>query len=336
MRIIRQKLGIKFDSEAIGIYLCQIRTSLDSSTKKEKNPGGKWKTIKSILEFVSKTANSRPFNILIFPEICLPYRYIKGFNRFIEHKFPDNTVTIVGIEIISVNECINLADSLGIKKLEVMELLKSAHRGQPVNSCLIIAKQGASKCRYFLQIKIAHSKFEGDLDNIKNILLSNYAYYFNSRNINFVVLICSDFFNRPVGKFMKIIDAIDYEILKKGKPLDFIINIQYNPSPDDERFLHSLSRIFDDGYHTHGNLCVIFLNSVFGIIKGGFSKVLFHKDAKLQKTQPVKQIDAPVVGYEFSKKEMLAHYYFDRLPRSWDPKRDVQPMHFECYQMAFK
>lgn len=110
-------------------------------------------------------------------------------------------MTIVGIEIISVNQCINLVDRLGIKKQEVLKLLQNAHRSQPVNSCLIIAKQKATKCRYFLQIKIAHSKYEGSLDNIENILHGNYAYYFDSRNINLVVLICSDFFNRPAGAY---------------------------------------------------------------------------------------------------------------------------------------
>jgi tetratricopeptide (TPR) repeat protein len=335
MEIIPQNLSIDFKTEAVGIYLSQIMSVLDDTTKKLKNPKEKWNIIKSIFEFVSSSNN--PFNFLIFTEIAIPYTHLQEIINIIEEKFPVNTVTILGIEIISVKECKTIIEELEIERKETNRILQKADEAQIVNPCLIIVKPQKKKCLFFLQFKISHSKYQGDLDNIKNLLPSDFMYYFKSKNLNFVTLICSDFFNRPSGLLTKIVDEIDYKILKRGLPLDFIINIQYNPSPDHELFLHSLNRIYDDGYKSHGHLCTIFLNSILpGTRKGGLSKVIFYKDLKLPERQPLKQIDAPIVGYEFPESEMLIYLSFERLPKSWDPKRDVYPLHLECYEFVGK
>lgn len=335
MKIITRNLGIDFKTEAIGIYLSQILTDLDDTTKRLEKTERKWNIIKSILESVSVSSSKRPFNFLIFPEIAIPYTHIQELIGFIEQKFPGNTITILGIEIISVKDCKTLTKNLGIERKEVNRILQNADDEMRVNPCLIIVKSQKKKCLLSLQFKITHSKYQGDLDNIENLLPSDFMYYFKSKNLNFVTLICSDFFNRPSGLLTRIVDDIDYKILKKGLPLDFIINIQYNPSPDHELFLHSLNRIYDDGYTSHGYLCTVFLNSILsGIRRGGLSKVIFYKDLKLPEKQPLKQIDAPVVGYEFSEREMLIYLSFERLPKSWDTKRDVYPLHFECHEFV--
>jgi len=331
MKIIQKNLSIDFKTEAVSIYLSQIMSVLDDTTKKLKNAEEKWNIVKSIFNLVS--SSNRPFNFLIFPEIAIPYTHIQEIINIIENNFPVNTVTILGIEIISVKECKTIIENLEINNEEPNRILQNANETQVVNPCLIIVKPQKKKCLFFLQFKITHSKYQGDLDNIINLLSSDFMYYFKSKNLNFVTLICSDFFNRPSGLLTRIIDEIDYKILKKGFPLDFIINIQYNPSPDDELFLHSLNRIYDDGYKYHGHLCTIFLNSILpGTRKGGLSKLIFYKDLKLPERQPLKQIDAPIVGYEFPESEMLIYLSFERLPKSWDTKRDFYPLHFECYE----
>ena len=329
MKIIRKNLSINFKTEAVSIYLSQIMSVLDDTTKKLKNAEEKWNIIKSIFNLVS--SSDRPFNFLIFPEVAIPYTHIQEIINIIEEKFPVNTVTILGIEIISVKECKTIIEKLGINDKEPNRILQNASETQVVNPCLIIVKRSKKKCLFFLQFKITHSKYQGNLDNIKNLLSSDFIYYFKSKNLSFIILICSDFFNRAPGSLMRIIDEIDCKISEKALPLDFIINIQHNPSPDDHLFLQSLNRIYGDKYGYHGHLCTIFLNSILpGTRKGGLSKVIFHKDLKLPETQPLKQIDAPVVGYEFPESEMLIHFSFDRLPKSWDPKMDVYPLHYKC------
>ena len=329
IKIIKQELNIRI-SESITIYLAQLLTHLDNSTKKLKRTDEKWKTIEGILNLVSST--QQPF-FLILPEIAVPASYVKNITDFIKNTFPPNTVTILGIELIQLTECKEIIDTLSITREETTDILKNNHKDRIVNPCLIIVKQDDKQCSYFLQFKITHSKFQGSLDEVENLLPSDYIYHFTAQHLNFLPLICSDFFNMPIGLYKKIIDKIDYEILKNGEPLDFIFNIQYNPSPDHQLFIHSLNRIYDDGYKCHRNLCTVFLNSILqGEKKGGLSKILFYKGHKLPEKQPVKQIDAPVVGYEFSENETLLCISFDRLAKSWDPNRDFSPLHFSSYE----
>ena len=62
IKIIKQELNIRI-SESITIYLAQLLTHLDNSTKKLKRTDEKWKTIKGILNLVSST--SQPFFLIL-------------------------------------------------------------------------------------------------------------------------------------------------------------------------------------------------------------------------------------------------------------------------------
>ncbi len=333
VEIIDKDLNINFKAEEIGIYLAQILVSLDNTFPKSISYEERWKNIKSILKFISNPANSNLFNFLIFPENTVPFKFVKEFMNYIKYEFPINTITIFGCELISVKECKNFIEKNKIINKEPKNILQDFDKDRLVNPCLIIVKSDKNNCTNYIQLKLTHSKFEGALDKINNLLNSNYIYYFKNNTLNFIVLICSDYFNRPSGSFKRIIDEIDYKILKKGLPLEFIFNIQQNPSPDHNVFLQSLKRIYDDGYKNHGKLCNILLNSIFSENKyGGLSKILFYKDLKLPIKQPIKQIDAPTVGYELPSTEMLMHLHFERLPKSWDSIRDFYPLHYECYK----
>jgi tetratricopeptide (TPR) repeat protein len=335
MKIIPKQLNINIKNEAVRIYLAQISTDLDKHTKRISNPQEHWGVIDSIFRLVSSAAETTPFNFLILPEIAVPYAFVPDAVNFIRDAFPENSVTIFGIELITVKECQRLMQELGIRDAETKPVMDTREDDRPVNACLIAVKERGGECRCYLQFKITHSKFEGALDTVENLLPSDYLYYFKSPNLNFVTLICSDFFNRPSGELCKIIDEIDFNILKQGEPLDFFFNIQYNPSPDHGLFLHSLSKIYDDGYGAHGNLCTVFLNSIIsGNRKGGLSKILFYKKSKLPEKQPLKQIDAPVVGYELTGDVTLTCLSFDRLRRSWDSARDTYPVHFASFKLV--
>jgi tetratricopeptide (TPR) repeat protein len=337
MKIIPQPLNIDIKDEAVRIYLSQIPTFFDKTTKRISNPQEKWDLINSIFHLVSSASDDTPFNFLILPEIAVPYRFVLDAVNRIRESFPENSVTIFGIELVTVAECKRLISELAIEDAEAIRVLQNREEDCPINACLVVVKEGIKKCRCYLQFKITHSKFQGALDTVENLMPSDYLYHFQSPSLSFITLICSDFFNRPAGALCKIIDEIDFNIMKKGLPLDFFFNIQYNPSPDHELFLHSLSKIYDDGYRSHGNLCTILLNSILsGYRKGGLSKILFYKESKLPEKQPIKQIDAPVVGYELTDKVTLTCLSFDRLPRSWDSARDTYPLHIESLKLVDK
>src|SRR4051794_34989601 len=109
MEIIKKTLDIDFGSENIRFYLSQISTDLDEAKKRISNPVQKWHVIRRILEEVSNIANGKPFNFLILPEIAVPYTHALELVDFVRDSFPDNTITIFGIELITVEECRTLA-----------------------------------------------------------------------------------------------------------------------------------------------------------------------------------------------------------------------------------
>lgn len=301
-----EKYGPK--NEEIKIFLVQLQNEINIIGNTEK----KWIQLKKILDFVS----DKNFDFLVFPELAIPKVYIYETVEFIKDKFPLNSITIFGTEIISVKDCLGIIHKLNIDDKLHKELLKKESEKRKVNLCLIVFKISQNKVISYVQFKLAPSKFEGSIDIEKEIVNFNYTYCFKLRILNFIVLICSDFFQRRPGNLQKIVDEIDNEIMRLNIPIDFIFNIQYNRYPDHEFFLNSLRRIYDDGYNFKKNICTIFLNSV-GIkdYKGGLSKILFFKSKKITKRQPIKQIDAPVSGYEFSSEEQLIYLHFKRLPR---------------------
>lgn len=189
-----------------------------------------------------------------------------------------------------------------------------------INVALIIVKTN-NLLKIFTQTKIQPSRFEGDIEYGKSLFAGEVLNVFYAKNLIFTVLICSDFFNRAKNQHQRIIDDLDYKILKeKNKPLDFIFNIQHNPSPDHDYFTHSLSRIYDDGHDNKKNICTIFLNSIINDKKGGLSKILFYQDKKsiIQEDKPIKLIKAPVKGIEIPQQELLIELNLDLLPKAWD------------------
>ncbi|HSK80420.1 MAG TPA: tetratricopeptide repeat protein [Thermoanaerobaculia bacterium] len=330
MLIVNYKFKWPRLERPLRIYLAQMLGELDPHTKKLRNVAIKEEKINSVLDLVSSKGES--FSILVFPEIALPGEAVERLVGRIRN-LPPWTILIIGIELISVARCRSLALALGIKRKELFAAMNAAQDDQRVNACLLAFKGQGDKLELLLQPKITHSKFQGDLDEVANLAQSFFVYRLYCQDVfSFAVVICSDFFNRKAGEMARIVDTIDYEVLKKGSPLDFIFNVQYNPAPNSPLFLHGLQRLYDDGLDGHGRLCTIFLNSVLeGERHGGLSKVMFHRKTRLSTTQPIRQLDAPVVGYELQGGETLLRCTFDHLPRFWEPERDPQSIHFDSW-----
>jgi hypothetical protein len=137
MKIIQQPLNIDIKDEAVRIYLSQIATVIDKNTKRISNPEEKWDLIKGIFRLVSSRSEATPFNFLILPEISVPYRFVTEAVSYIRKTFPDNSVTIFGIELITVEECKRLIEELGIEDPEPNRVLQNHDDGRPINACLI-------------------------------------------------------------------------------------------------------------------------------------------------------------------------------------------------------
>ncbi len=313
------------------IYLAQLESRLDPSKRgrllavQEKR-----RKIDALFDLIIH--RNYPFNIVVLPEISTPIDYVIPLTERFTRELPDWTICILGIELTSAQSARQLGKSLALESSEAASALSGAHAEQSVNLCLVCFKE-PGKTRFFLQPKITASKFEGDLDEISSLARSDFIYHFQCSHFSFLVIICSDFFNRKAGNLARIIDEIDYNILKRDVPLDFIFNIQYNRRPDDDLFFHSLRRLYDDGSGVHGKLCVFLLNSLLeGTDRGGQSKILFHESMKISECQPIRQIDVPARGYELPTDEVIMSCVLERLPRSWNRRSDTHPVHLQAWR----
>lgn len=319
----RCKVKMDVTNERVGMYLCQIRNDHSETSAK------KWGRIKKILLDISYEKN--PCQFVVFPEISLPSKYVVEARKIIKRNYKANTAFIFGVETITADECMRLVKAIGPEDKSYIDILLAASPDTLVNPCIIIVRDNVG-CSSYVQLKITPSKFETShiLDN--NTVQSNYIYIIEGTGIRFCVAICSDFINRIPGSHRRIVDVLDLEVLKEGESVDFLFNIQHNPAPDSHLFYHSLERLYDDGYNSHGTLCTVFVNSILtGDRFGGNSKVLFHKSSKITPLELIKQVDAPVVGYELDQDEQVLYMVFDRLRKSWDPVTDFSPIKFSMY-----
>lgn len=333
MFIEETQLEITLQNEGTNIYLAQIKNEIDTDTKRLKNVVKKNEVITNVFESIKHKSN---LSFLVFPEVSIPLNSLPHFFEKTKSYLPNNSVCILGVELMSISDYITLIKANDILETEnFWNRIKEENLEEKlINVALIITKTN-NQLNIFTQTKIQPSKFEGDIEYGKSLFDGEILKVFYANNLIFTVLICSDFFNRAKNQHQRIIDDLDYKILKeKNKPLDFIFNIQHNPAPDHDFFTHSLSRIYDDGHDNKKNICTIFLNSIISDNKGGLSKILFYQDKKsiIQGNKPIKLLKAPVKGIEIPQEELLIELNLELLPKAWDD-RNSYPIKFNLKRL---
>jgi len=325
MKIIDYKNASIIRSENTKLHLLQPSISLDPQTKRIQDPEEVWNQISLAIGGleIGEKCDSR---IIVLPEVSVPRVYAQDTLHLVFGKFSGHTVLIFGLELCTVEECQFLIKALTLLDNEPLRFWSSVNKERLVNACIIAIGEGDGAFKVLFQPKLTPSKFEGSLDQLEDVVTSDYLYRIIFKDASIMVLICSDFFNRPSGGREKIIDIVSRYVLETDEPLDFIFNIQYNPSVDHPLFINSISRFYDDGYMTRATACLIQVNSLIEKGLGAKSKILFYKGASIPRTEPVKQINAPVVGYELGSEASSTSITFKRLPREWDRYRDKYPL----------
>jgi len=312
-------------SAAFSLYLYQVEYELNSATRRLKDHESQWRRI---CEIVGRAAWSLDeSSILVLPECSLPTVHAPEFCKLIVEAAPAGTLVVVGLETTTLPELIDLASRLGWVLPNEMKAKQPANI--PANVALILAKSANGHLYCVVQPKLTHSKFEASIYEGESLFEASTLWYLQAPHYKFVVLICSDIFTRPQGSTLRLVDYVDYELLKKGYPVDFLFNIQFNPSPEHPLFQESLARLYDDGYQMHGGLSAVMLNACIPTHTGsGRSKILVHGLHNLSPLlERVVQFGAPVRGVDFGSKAGMAVVKFDRLPRLWDDRRDHCAIH---------
>jgi len=326
IRIVPYALPIETPKNvAFTLYLYQIEYEINPSTRRIRDKDAQWRRITEILRRATWSPDDSC--ILVLPESCLPSEHAAEFCKLVLKAAPEGTLVIAGLETMPLPELVALSARLG---WVVPSEMISEHPVQiPANVALILAKGANDVVHCLVQPKLTHSKFEASLYEGESLFEASTLWYLQAPHYSFVVLICSDIFTRPQGSTLRLVDYIDYDLLKKGYPVDFLFNIQFNPSPEHPLFQESLARLYDDGYQMHGGLSAVLLNACIpGHSGSGRSKLLVHGLHRLTPLlEHVIPIAAPVRGIDFGSKAGMAVVRFDRLPKLWDERRDHCAMH---------
>jgi tetratricopeptide (TPR) repeat protein len=299
-------------AEPLGLYMAQIASELDMESGRLIAPEAQWRTIESAMNMACSSQGQQPFSFFITPEVSTPFSAIgKILSRIRSDDYPAPSVSLFGIEIVDAASWRKAVRDWSIEHDE--RLFAGCRDEQPLNAVLIVA-HSADGDTIYLQPKLTSSKFEGSVYRGEQLHVGSVLYRFMTGKIAFTTLICSDFF-LPDDTGRRVIDTVDFQMMKGEEPVDLIINVQHNRAPDHELFRHSLARLYD---RDTPSFCTLFVNSArHEEGQRGASKVLFARSPCLRRVEPVRPYDAPVTGYEVTGEECLVHVQLKGLPRKW-------------------
>lgn len=269
------------------------------------DPDHKWEMVRPILEMVTSGEDHfRRTKFVVFPEASIPFRHMDEIVRFIDGRFPANSVVILGFEHIPFRQYRQLLNEYRVFNEEAYELVikdrMADEEDRPVNCCLIAIKDDAGKLHCYLEAKTHPFFGEEFLDQPRDLYRGRHIYLFRSTLIpfNFIVLICLDYIYRDLhsSNITTIIQRANQMFLKERQHLDLLFVIQSNPKPEHKVFQDVVSGFYAERLiFTPGvkNAISIFLNSSGeSVIQGlksdagtfGHSAIVVHKDHRLPLT----------------------------------------------------
>jgi len=277
------------------------------SIYKHENPIKQWELVKKILTEVQNAImyGGHTVDILIFPELSIPYsdENKKHIIDYVMEKIEPPFIGIFPFDHIDLEKfCILLekSDNDNSRKYadEIRDTANFRTNGKhiPVNFCSVVIKAKGGEIQEFIQAKNGPSTYESLSHHICPVYKYKYLHWFNSNNIDFIVLICSDL----IKKMPHLIETVSSKMsdekmnkwLNEKKKLDFLFIPQLNPKPNSLLFRSAKKEIY---VHPTNELVskdayIISLNASTGsasVSKShdfGKSSIMFNKKAKIQPT----------------------------------------------------
>lgn len=315
------------------------------------DPGAQWTQIRSVLELVaSGEGNLKKLHFLFFPETSLPLSHLDDALTLIEERFRPNTVTVLGVEHLRLDEYRLLLERWREDNAEalatVLEDLDAGDVGAvPVNWCVIAVKESDGRLRVFLEAK-SHPFFgEETVDPFRDLYRGKVFPLFRCHPtcFNFMALICLDYVYRDLygSNINTVIERANELFFETRQSLDLLAVIECNPKPE-----HSAYRDVVNGFYgeylsyTPGvrDTVTLFCNAsaqshcsgLRGLQDFGRSAVVIHKNHKLEKLQRAEFVTddfggLPVCRLRFGDQTRL--YYFN-LPlfHELDPRTSRVPL----------
>jgi hypothetical protein len=219
-------------------------------------PETKWSQVKALLDLVTAgEGNLKKLHFLMLPETSIPLARFDDMLAAIEHGFRPNTVTMFGVEHVTLKQYRELLERFGEDNGEAIEFVdRDIDAGDvlemPVNWCCIAVKEASGRMRVFLEAKSHPFAGEEFLDKFHDLYRGRHFYLFRARPscFNFMVLICLDYLYRDLyaSNIKQIIDHANQLYFTTRQGLDTLFVIQCNPKPEHRSYREVLSGFYGE------------------------------------------------------------------------------------------
>lgn len=259
VQIIDKKVNLEYP---LGHHLhCMIAQVPNRLRRAEKGfaivePDRQWEMVRSILDLVAEgEGNLKKLHFLMFPETHVPVARFDEMLAFIDGRFRPNTVTMFGVEHVSLKSYREMLERFREDNAEAIELVdRDIDSGDvlemPVNWCCVAMKEATGKLRVFLEAKSHPFHGEEFLDKFHDLYRGRHFYLFRSRPscFNFMVLICLDYLYRDLysSNIRQIIDHANQLYFSTRQTLDTIFVVQCNPKPEHRAYRDVLSGFYGE------------------------------------------------------------------------------------------
>jgi hypothetical protein len=193
--------------------------------------------------------------VLMFPEVSLPVDRFEQALAFVDAHFRPNTVTIFGMEHVSVRTYRELMERFREDNAPAIDLVQQDIDSAdildaPVNWCAVVVKEASGRVRVFLEAKTHPYHREEFLDTHQDLYRGRHFWFFRCRPspYNFMALICLDYLYRDLfaSNIRQIIDHANDLFFTTRQTLDALFVIGCNPKPEHRAYRDVLSGFYGE------------------------------------------------------------------------------------------
>ncbi len=256
--IIEQKVNLQFPlGHHLHCLIAQLPNHLHTAggalaAEQEQ----RWSAIRSVLELVSRgEGNLKKLHFLLFPESSLPVNRFDDLLDMVITDFRPNTVTMIGIEHLSLREYRQFLERFRDDNAEAITLVDNDIDAgdvleMPVNWCAILIKEADGRLRVFLEAKSHPFHGEEFIDTEHDLYRGRHFYLLRSRPscFNFMAIICLDYLYRSLyqSNIKQIIDHANQLYFSTRQGLDALFVIQCNPKPEHKAYRDVVSGCYGE------------------------------------------------------------------------------------------
>ncbi|WP_321389824.1 hypothetical protein [uncultured Desulfuromusa sp.] len=353
--IIKKNIDIDFPrGHHLHCLICQIPNEirLDNEADFQSVTQRKWQRIRSVLELITTAeSNLKKIHFLLFPEGTLPFDHFDQALAMISKSFPNNTVTMLGLEVLPLISFSDLARRFVADNEELLQSVDNDRQSGDidalqVNSTATIVKESSGKVRVFLQAKSHPCYHEEAMEPHRDLYHGKVfpLWHCPSTGFNFMAMICFDYIYRTPyqSNIRQIIDYANELYFSSRQQLDLLVVLECNPKPEHHLFRNVVHGFYGEmidatpGVH---DTMTVFCNASGETNASlpeeykesfGHSSIIMHEDHKIASREfsnfTVDNFDGlPVCRLRFNSETRL--FYFN-LPvfHRFDPRTTRMPM----------